>query len=201
MKWNLLPKRAFVLSISCCFLMAGAAFAEKSMWEKVKDFFSPTESFDCEGPLCDEIHDLESRISRTEGKYSRERRPVNKERYKKELDALNASRDSLITVYKTKQPSAASVASVVSSASLSSSSSVVAAISSSAVSSSSAAPAVQPVLSGAQVLSATEVAALVCKPDTVFVRDTVKVHDTVYVIVTNKPVEVPVSSASPENLK
>jgi len=178
-------KRVFVLSFSCVLMLAGSVFAEKSMWDKFKDFFSPAESFDCDGPICDEIHSLESKINKAEGKYSRERRPVNKERYKKEIAALNASRDSLIVVYKNQasavKSSSSSIVAAVSTASVSS------AVSSAAVSSSSAVPATQPALSETKVLSAAEVAALVCKPDTVFVHDTVKVRDTVYVIVTNKP--------------
>lgn len=151
--------------------VVGSAFAEKSMWDKFKDFFSPTESFDCQGPICDEIHGLESKISKVEGKYSRERRPANKERYKKELVALCASRDSLIAVYKS-QPAASP-------------------------SSSAAIPtqlAATP-KSSAAVLSSSS-ADLACRADTVYVRDTVVVHDTLYVVVTNKPA-VPVAEPNP----
>lgn len=151
--------------------VVGSAFAEKSMWDKFKDFFSPTESFDCQGPICDEIHGLESKISKVEGKYSRERRPANKERYKKELVALGASRDSLIAVYKS-QPAASP-------------------------SSSAAIPTqlAAPPKSSAAVLSSSS-ADLACRADTVYVRDTVVVHDTLYVVVTNKPA-VPVAEPNP----
>lgn len=158
--------------------VVGSAFAEKSMWDKFKDFFSPTESFDCQGPICDEIHGLESKISKVEGKYSRERRPANKERYKKELVALGASRDSLIAVYKS-QPAASPSSSAAIPTQLA------------AIPTQLAAPP----KSSAAVLSSSS-ADLACRADTVYVRDTVVVHDTLYVVVTNKPA-VPVAEPNP----
>jgi len=181
MKWNLFASyRVIAAAFVCVCMMTGSAFAEKSMWQKFKDFFTPGETIDCEGPTCDELHNLEDRINTVEGKYSRERRPMNKERYKKELDSLNVVRDSLVAVIKSPAPASSAALQPVSS------SAIVQPTSSAAPEASSSSVAAQPA-SNAKVLSADEVAALVCKPDTVYVRDTVVVHDTVYVIVTNKP--------------
>lgn len=182
MKWNLFASWNVVAGLACVFFMAGSACAEKSLWQKFKDFFNPGESIDCDsGPTCDAIKDLESKIDVAEGKYSRERRSVNKARYKKELDSLTVVRDSLVVVLKNEQSGASS-----------SSRTMVSVESSSSVASSASASSA----SASKVLSANEVAALVCKPDTVYVRDTVVVHDTLFVVVTNKPEEPPASSST-----
>lgn len=170
------------------FLFGGAAFAEKSMWQKFKDFFNPGESIDCEGPVCDELHGLESKINTIEGRYSRERRPKNKERFKKELDSLYVVRDSLVAVIKMQQ-SSSSVSSAVephSSVSYSSATLSSASYSSSSLVSTSAAVAN---------------VGTTCKPDTVYVRDTVVIHDTLYVVVTNKPAEMKPTEANPAEAK
>ncbi len=162
--------RRVVVSLAVMPLLVSVSHAEKSMWQKFKDFFTPGETIECEGSICEELHDLESKINKTEGKYSRERRPIHKERYKKELDSLNVVRDSLEAVVKGLQKADSLKAA---SPSVSSSSATETAVQSSANSSSSV--TVQPAMS--------------CKPDTVFVRDTVVVHDTLYVVVTSKPAE------------
>ena len=68
---------------------------EKSMWQKFKDFFSPTPTVEGEGPEYDKLRDLNKRINTLEGRYSRERRPNNKANIKKELESLKAERDAL----------------------------------------------------------------------------------------------------------
>jgi hypothetical protein len=68
---------------------------EKSLWQKFKDFFSPTPTVEGEGPEYDKLRDLNKRINTLEGKYSRERRPNNTANIKKELEALKAERDAL----------------------------------------------------------------------------------------------------------
>lgn len=179
-------RKAFVFTGVALPFLAGLACAEKSMWQKFKDFFNPGETIECEGPTCDELRELESKISKTEGKYSRERRPVHKERFKKELDSLNVVRDSLIVVIKGVEQSSSS-AMAVSSAKTTVSSSAVLSSTESVISSSSFVPE-----SSAQNSEPVSV----CKPDTVYVRDTVVVHDTLYVVVTNKPAETPASSST-----
>lgn len=182
MKWNLFASWNVVAGLACVFLMAGSACAEKSLWQKFKDFFNPGETVDCEeGPTCEEYRQIESKINTVEGKYSRERRPANKRRYKQELDSLTVIRDSLVAVIK--GPEAVS------------SSAVVQPVSSEAVSESSSSAV--PMSSSQEVSSSSEtLMPASCKPDTVYVRDTVIVHDTLFVVVTNKPAEAPVSSAS-----
>lgn len=165
--------RKFVLILVEMFFLAGTAFAEKSMWQKFKDFFNPGESIDCEGAVCDQIHNLDEKISKVEGKYSRERRPVNKDRYKKELDSLNVVRDSLVAIVKEQQAADSLKAAASSVAEVQSSSSAKATSSSDAV-----------------------VVTAVCKPDTVFVRDTIRIHDTLYVMQANKPEPVTSSSSA-----
>lgn len=179
MKWKLfLSGKAFFGGLACILFVAGSAFAEKSMWQKFKDFFNPGESIDCEGPVCDEIHQLDGKISKVEGKYSRERRPANKDRYKKELDSLNVIRDSLVVIVM-EQQKADSLKALSSSAGIKSSAAVasISAASSATIASSSAAVAVS-----SAVVEA-------CIHDTVYVRDTIVVHDTLYVVLANKPAE------------
>lgn len=168
-------KRSFWI-VPTLILAVSAHSDDRSLWQKFVDFFSPGEAIECDGPVCAELRNVESRINKVEGKYSRERRPVNKERFKKELDSLNIIRDSLVAIVKQ-------------------SSSSVVELSSSFEQSSSSVQNVAPVqASSASVLP--EVAKVestkneACAHDTVYVRDTVVVHDTLYVVVTNKPADV-----------
>lgn len=137
---------------------------EKSMWNKFVDFFSPSQTVEGDGPLYDELRALDNKISRTEGKYSRERRPGNKTRLRKELDQLKADREKLVVKIKEEEKKQASA------------------------SSSSAAVSSKPSSSSAKV-SAPLGKQDVCKNDTIYVHDTttVVVHDTLYVIVADKP--------------
>ena len=153
---------------------ASKSFAEeKSLWQKFVDFFNPSPTLEGEGPLYDELKELDQKISRTEGKYSRERRPGNKTRLKKELEDLRKQRDNLVERIKAGEgqaenpKSSAAMSSAKSSASSSSSST-------------KSAPA-----------SSAQVAAEACIHDTVFVKDTVIIHDTLYVIVADKPAAPP----------
>ena len=150
-------------------VLVSAGYAEeKSMWTKFVEFFSPSSTVEGDGPLYDQVRELDRKINRVEGKYARERRPMNKERYKKELIQLREEREALMKKIEAEEKNKGK------SSAVSKSSSSVKAVSSSsqAVSSSSA-----------------EVAVAVegCKPDTVYVRDTVVVHDTLYVMLAPKP--------------
>lgn len=163
---------------------AGKSFAEeKSLWQKFTDFFNPSPTLEGEGPLYDELKELDQKISKTEGKYSRERRPGNKTRLKKELEDLRKQRDKLVERIKAgegqaeKPKSSAAMSSAKSSAS-SSSSSI------------KSVPA-----SSAQVAAAKEA----CVHDTVLVRDTVVIHDTLYVIVADKPAAAPADTTLAPN--
>lgn len=142
---------------------ATVSFAEeKSMWNKFVDFFSPSPTLEGEGPLYDELHELDNKISRMEGKYSRERRPGNKTRLRKELDKLKADREKLVVKIKEEEKKQASA------------------------SSSSRTISNKPSSSSAQV-SVPPSKQDICTHDTVLVHDTVIVHDTLYVIVADKP--------------
>lgn len=158
--------------------MVSAGYAEeKSMWTKFVEFFSPTSEVEGEGPLYDQVRELDRKINRVEGKYARERRPMNKERYKKELVQLREEREALMKKIEAEEKNKGK-----SSAVAKSSSSVKAAVSSSsAVKSSSSVESVA--------------AAVACKPDTVYVRDTVVVHDTLYVMLAPKPEAAPADSS------
>jgi hypothetical protein len=147
-----------------------AAEEEKSLWQRFVDWFKPAPSLEGEGPLYDELRELETQIDRIEGRYSRERRPGNKTRLKKEMEDLKTKREKLIDRIreeekaKKNQPAVAAPATV--------------------PASSTATPA-----SSAAVADTSKAAQAVCAHDTVFVRDTVVIHDTLYVIVSGKPGE------------
>ena len=161
----------FKLMLTCAaVVLVSAGYAEeKSMWTKFVEFFSPSSTVEGDGPLYDQVRELDRKINRVEGKYARERRPMNKERYKKELIQLREEREALMKKIEAEEKNKGK-----SSAVAKSSSSVKAAVSSSsAVKSSSS-------------VESTAVA-VACKPDTVYVRDTVVVHDTLYVMLAPKP--------------
>lgn len=152
---------------------------EKSMWTKFVEFFSPSSSVEGEGPLYDELRELDRKINRVEGKYARERRPMNKDRYKKELAQLKQERETLLKKIEAEEKNKGISSSVValSSSAAAKSSSSQAAVSSTVAESSS----------GAEIALADSTAVAVCKPDTVYVRDTVVVHDTLFVMLAPKP--------------
>lgn len=159
-----------------------AAEEEKSLWQRFVDWFKPAPSLEGEGPLYDELRELETQIDRIEGRYSRERRPGNKTRLKKEMEDLKTKREKLIDRIREEEKAKKN------------------------------APVVQTVAASSSATAAdtSKAAQAVCAHDTVFVRDTVIVHDTLYVIVSGKPSEQqapaaqsntaqPTGNASPAN--
>ena len=147
-----------------------AAKEEKSLWQRFVDWFKPAPSLEGEGPLYDELRELETQIDRIEGRYSRERRPGNKTRLKKEMEDLKTKREKLIDRIREEEKAKKN------------------------------APVVQPVAASSSATAAdTSKAAQadICAHDTVFVRDTVIVHDTLYVIVSGKPGEQQAPAAQP----
>jgi len=173
-----------VLTVFFCLGFLNDANAEeRSFLQRFANFFTPSGSVKGDGPVFDELRSVESQIDKVEVQYSRERRPGNKTRYRKQLDSLRNVRDSLITVIE-KMPTSSAVVATSSSANVAQSS---AALSSATQSSSSAAaPAVV-------AIPASSAANVVCTRDTVFVhdtlivRDTIVIHDTLYVVLANKP--------------
>ena len=161
---------------------------KRGFFDSFTNFFTPTGSIKGEGPVFNELKGVETQIDKIEVQYSRERRPGNKTRYRKQLDSLRNVRDSLITVIE-KMPSGVNVAQ--SSAALSS-----AAQSSSSVLLNTAGSSASKPISSA-VVSASSAANVVCARDTIFVhdtlvvRDTVVIHDTLYVVLANKPESAP----------
>ena len=95
-------KRFLAISIPLIVLATAATTSaeEKSMWQKFVNFFSPSPTLEGEGPLYDQLKELDSKITKTEGKYSRERRPGNKARLKKELEELREQRNKLVEKIK-----------------------------------------------------------------------------------------------------
>ena len=158
-----------VLTAFC--VSQSAAEEEKSLWQKFVDWFKPAPTLEGEGPLYDELRELDSKIDRVEGRYSRERRPGNKTRLKKEIEDLRTKRDKLVERIREEEKAKRNQPLVPPPAS-----SDAKANSSAVAMSSAAAPA-----------PAKQVPA--CATDTVFVRDTVIVHDTLYVIVAEKPAQ------------
>ena len=168
-------------------LLVSVGYAEeKSMWNKFVEFFSPSSSVEGEGPLYDELRELDRKINRVEGKYAREHRPMTKDRYKKELKQLRADREALLKKIEAEEKNKGKSSAGQSSAVAKSSSSVKAPSSSS-----------QAVSSAVQSSSSVEAAsvAATCKPDTVYVRDTVVVHDTLYVMLAPKPEAAPADTS------
>ena len=162
---------------------------KRGFFDSFANFFTPSGSVKGEGPVYDELRGVESQIDKIEVQYSRERRPGNKTRYRKQLDSLRNVRDSLITVIE-KMPTSSAVVATSSSAKIAQSS---AAQSSSSVAKSSSSYAIS---SSAEVPASSAVN-VVCSRDTVFVhdtlvvRDTVVIHDTLYVVLANKPEAAP----------
>lgn len=132
---------------------------DRSMWQKFKDFFSPSPTVVGDGPEYDELRELDKKIGTLEGKYSRERRVNNKKYIREELDKLKLKREKLAKQIEEKEKAAKDAPK--SSATVSSSSKTADA--------------------------STKQATTACAHNTVFVHDTVTVHDTLYVIVSGKP--------------
>ena len=168
-----IPGTLFV-ALTLCATTALHAEEEKSLWQKFVDWFKPAPTLEGEGPLYDELRELDSKIDRAEGRYSRERRPGNKTRLKKEIEDLRTKRDKLVEKIREEEKAKKNQPLVAK------------------PTSSTTAPASSashtPASSVAKADSVTTPAAA-CSPDTVFVRDTVVVHDTLYVIVAGKPGE------------
>ena len=174
----------FKLMIACAaVVLVSAGYAEeKSMWTKFVEFFSPSSTVEGDGPLYDQVRELDRKINRVEGKYARERRPMNKERYKKELIQLREEREALMKKIEAEEKNKGK-------------SSAVAKSSSSVKTVSSSSQAVSSVVQSSSSAEAAAVAAT-CKPDTVYVRDTVVVHDTLYVMLAPKPEPAPQADSS-----
>ena len=202
LKFNSICK---VFTVLVCFIALDCAWGEeRSVWQRFVNFFTPSGSIQGEGPIFDELRGVESQIDKIEVQYTRERRPGNKTRYRKQLDSLRSVRDSLITVIEKMPVSGSVVSSSVTVQSVSSNgvqSSVV--LSSADVPASSSLPAssssaIETVPATATVVPVTADPAVAfaeatCVHDTVFVhdtlvvRDTVVIHDTLYVVLANKP--------------
>ena len=166
---------------------------KRGFFDSFTNFFTPTGSIKGEGPVFNELKGVETQIDKIEVQYSRERRPGNKTRYRKQLDSLRNVRDSLISVIE-KMPTSSAAVAISSSANVAQSS---AALSNVAQSSSSVAAPVPAANSSSAVVSASSAANVVCARDTIFVhdtlvvRDTVVIHDTLYVVLANKPESAP----------
>ena len=157
-----------VITVALFLIAATTSSAEeRSLWQKFKDFFSPSPTVVGEGPEYDELREIDKKIGTLEGKYSRERRANNKKYIREEIDKLKLQREKLVKQIEEKEKAQKDVKSSVAASSSSKPASA-------AAPSSAATPAKQ---------------AAVCAHDTVFVHDTVTVHDTLYVIVSGKPQE------------
>ena len=199
--------RGVLCACAVAALVSAGNAEEKNLWDKFVDFFTPSSEVEGDGPLYDELRALDRKINRVEGKYARERRPMQKDRYKKELKQLHEEREALLKKIEAGKMAGTSSSSIVassSSAKVASSSSVVSSSSFSSSSEEISSSATEPSSSSKLVVSSAatdSVAApvvfanrsvmVVCKPDTVYVRDTVVVHDTLYVMLAPKPESAP----------
>ena len=209
LKFNSICK---VFTVLVCFAALDCAWGEeRSVWQRFVNFFTPSGSIQGEGPIFDELRGVESQIDKIEVQYTRERRPGNKTRYRKQLDSLRSVRDSLITVIEKMPVSSGSVAVGASGTNPARSNAVSPAVPAPPSVQSSEALSSMDVLASSSLMAssssaietvpATEIAAVpavasaegACVHDTVFVhdtlvvRDTVVVHDTLYVVLANKP--------------
>ena len=156
-----------------------AAEEEKSLWQRFVDWFKPAPSLEGEGPLYDELRELETQIDRIEGRYS----------LKKEMEDLKTKREKLIDKIREEEKAKKNAQGTTANSAAS------------PASSASNSPTNSTPLTGASTGASASSASLsqaVCAHDTVFVRDTVIVHDTLYVIVSGKPGEqqAPADSAT-----
>ena len=184
--------RGFVSVILVVLAVSIAHAEEKSLWSKFVDFFTPSSEVEGDGPLYDELRELDRKIHRVEGKYARERRPMTKDRYKKELAQLKEQREFLLKKIESEKTKGSSSSQSSSSKPISSSSSAKEQSSSSLTLSSanvSSSSEISSSSESAPVTASTVVvdSSVACKPDTVYVRDTVVVHDTLYVMLAPKP--------------
>ena len=164
-----------VITVALFLIAATTSSAEeRSLWQKFKDFFSPSPTVVGEGPEYDELREIDKKIGKLEGKYSRERRANNKKYIREEIDKLKLQREKLVKQIEEKEKAQKDVKSSV-------------AASSSSKPASAAAPS---------SAATTAKQAAVCAHDTVFVHDTVTVHDTLYVIVSGKPQETAPSNTA-----
>ena len=203
---NLKFKSVCCVAALVCLVSLDVAWGEgeskRGFFDSFANFFTPSGSIQGKGPVFDELKGVESQIDRVEVQYSRERRPGNKTRYRKQLDSLRNVRDSLITVIEKMSSGSVAVASSNSAKSATSSASLAKVPVTTTVTTSSATSSAEQVnvsTSSASV-SASSVAAIPSTPanvvcvhdtvlvhDTLVVRDTVVIHDTLYVVLANKP--------------
>lgn len=209
LKFNSICK---VFTVLVCFAALDCAWGEeRSVWQRFVNFFTPSGSIQGEGPIFDELRGVESQIDKIEVQYTRERRPGNKTRFRKQLDSLRSVRDSLITVIENMPMSSGSVAVSSSNANAAQSSAMQLAVrvQSSVMSSEVLSSANVPASSSLEASSSSAVDAVsgsaanvacvhdtVLVHDTLVVRDTVVIHDTLYVVLANKP-----EAASPKEKK
>ena len=184
----------------------GEGESKRGFFDSFANFFTPSGSIQGEGPVFDELKGVESQIDKVEVQYSRERRPGNKTRYRKQLDSLRNVRDSLITVIEKMSSGSVAVASSNSAKSATSSAALAKVpVTATVTTSSATSSAVQVnVPTSSASVSASSVAAIPSTPanvvcvhdtvlvhDTLVVRDTVVIHDTLYVVLANKPEAAP----------
>ena len=189
----------------------GEGESKRGFFDSFANFFTPSGSIQGEGPVFDELKGVESQIDRVEVQYSRERRPGNKTRYRKQLDSLRNVRDSLITVIEKMSSGSVAVASSNSAKSATSSAALAKVpVTATVTTSSATSSAVQVnVPTSSASVSASSVAAIPSTPanvvcvhdtvlvhDTLVVRDTVVIHDTLYVVLANKPEAAPKTAPS-----
>lgn len=179
-----------VLIALVCFVSLSVAWGEgetkRGFFDSFTNFFTPTGSIKGEGPVFDELKGVETQIDKIEVQYSRERRPGNKTRYRKQLDSLRNVRDSLIVVIRNMSSGSVAVSSSGSNAAQSSAMQLAVSVQPSVQSSSSIAAfsSAEPASSSANVACVHDT---VFVHDTLVVRDTVVIHDTLYVVLANKP--------------
>ena len=105
MHFRNLVSASLLAAITLC--TATSLYADdRSMWQKFKDFFSPSPTVVGDGPEYDELRELDKKIGTLEGKYSRERRANNKKYIREEIDKLKLQREKLAKQIEEKEKAA-----------------------------------------------------------------------------------------------
>ena len=111
----------FKLILACAaIVLVSAGYAEeKSTWQKFVEFFSPSSSVEGDGPLYDQVRELDRKINRVEGKLREEREALMK---KIEAEEKNKGKSSAVAKSSSSVKAVSSSSQAVSSAAQSSSS-------------------------------------------------------------------------------
>ena len=103
--------RIFVVALFCGLFSFGFSEESKSLWDSFTGFFSSKAKPAGEGPLYQQLADIDNEIQDVQWRYSRERRAVRKSHYKMQLKDLHTSLDSLAALIQKQESEKSSISS------------------------------------------------------------------------------------------